>query len=221
MPKKKTIKVEVSNGEGGTILIELSNTDYDFGCEYLINGLNATRAYMKTHPESSYDSARSSSSELLAKPNIVLFINDRMKKKAMQADEVVARLSDIARGNHLPFIKVASDGFIYFDFSQPEAKDYMHLIKKIETKRERRIEGAGADAEEWEGEWVKVELHDAHAALRDLGRWHKLFVDRVENSGFSIEIPWDELTPEQIIRLEQGVDPAVIKKEVDERKSIA
>lgn len=186
---------------------------------YLSNGFNATQAYLSLHPNSSYAAARNSASEILAKPDIQAIKNDRMNKMAMPANEVIARISNIAMASQFPFIKYQSDGFVYFDFSHPEAKDHLYLIKKLKTKRERRIEGSGADAEEWEGEWVEVELHDSHAALRDLGKYHKLFVERVEKSGYVIEIPWDEVTPEQMVRLSNGVDPSVIKKEIDELKS--
>jgi len=30
---------------------------------------------------------------------------------------------------------------------------------------------------------------------------------------------FDDCTPEQILRLRQGVDPSIIQKEIDERKS--
>jgi len=98
----------------------------------------------------------------------------------MGPEEVLARLSDQARANQLPFIRITKDGFCYFDFSNPDAKNYFHLIKKIRTKRQRRLSGGGDEPEEWEDEWVEVELYDAQAALTLLGRHHKLFTDNVD-----------------------------------------
>lgn len=151
--------------------------------EYFRCNMNATKAYRVVYPKVNYDTARANSSELLAKPNIQEHINKRLSEMAMSADEVLMRLSAMARADMLPFIEFASDGFIYFDFSHPDAKEYMFLIKKIKTKRTRRLEGRGDDAETWEDEWVEVELHDSQAALEKIGKYHKLFADRVEISG--------------------------------------
>jgi hypothetical protein len=102
----------------------------------------------------------------------------------MGQTEVLGRLSDMGRANLLPFIRISEEtGAVYFDFSDPEARKYFHLIKKVKTKRTRRISGKGDDAEAWEDEWVEVELHDAQNALVNMGRHHKLFVDQQELSG--------------------------------------
>jgi hypothetical protein len=97
---------------------------------------------------------------------------------AMSADEVLARLTVQARGNLSPFFRVTEDGHIEFDFSGPEAVDHMHLIKKIHTKRKRLLTGDPKHPDEWEHEWVEVELYDAQAALVQLGKFHRLFADQ-------------------------------------------
>lgn len=122
-------------------------------------------------------------SQNLRKLNIRETIETRLAEIHMSSAEVLARLADHARGSHRPFVKIGKDGFIYFDFSNPEAIENLHLIKKIETKRTRRIEGKGDDAEEWEDEWMRVELHDPQRALELLGKYHKLFIERMEHSG--------------------------------------
>lgn len=213
--------VEIEGEDGGTTNLEIAAIDIDFCNRYLANGMNSTQAYLGCHPNSGYDSARSSAPEILAKPSVKAFLKDRMKKSAMGVEEIITRLTNIARADIRPFIKYLPDGFAYFDLSSPEAKDHMYMIKEMEPKRERRIEGSGEDAEEWEGEWVKVKLHDSYAALRDLGKLHKLFVDRTENTQFNVELPWDELTSDQIARLSNGESPAKILKEINERKSAA
>jgi hypothetical protein len=90
-----------------------------------------------------------------------------------------------------PFIQVDDDGFEYFNFSDPEAKRYLFLIKKIKTKRERRVDGKDEDAEAWEGEWVEVELHDAHAAIRDILKVHGKFIERTEHTG-NMTMTWKD-----------------------------
>jgi phage terminase small subunit len=159
---------------------KLTNKQKVFIDEYLIcfNGAQAARnaGYSKkTIYAISYENLR--------KPEIREEIDRRMAEIHMSSAEVLARLSDHARGSHRPFVKVSEDGFIYFDFSHPDAINNLHLIKKIETKRTRRVEGKGEEAETWEDEWVKVELNDPQRALEMLGKYHKLFVDRKEHSG--------------------------------------
>ncbi len=97
--------------------------------------------------------------------------------------QTAARLSDIARGSLRPFVKIEDDGFVHFDFSSPDALEHLHLIKSIQTKRTRRVQGKGEDAEEWEDEYARVELCDITHALELLGKAHKLFVERREHSG--------------------------------------
>lgn len=152
--------------------IELNNDELAAVAAYFECNMNQTRAYMMLHPKTPYDSARSLGSSLFAKVNIKSEIKRRLDEKAMSAEEAIARLGDIARADVYPFIRIDEDGFVYFNFSDPQAMAYLFLIKKIKTKRERRLEGGGQDAEEWEGEWVEVELHDAHAAIRDILKIH-------------------------------------------------
>jgi phage terminase small subunit len=119
--------------------------------------------------------ARSIGSENLTKPDIQALIQERLSQMKISADEVLFRLIDQARGSIRPFIKINSKGFISFDFSTPEALEYMHLIKKIKCKHSRRIVDQGDNAGAWEDESIEVELHDAQVALQLLGRHFGLF----------------------------------------------
>lgn len=155
---------------------KISDSDRAFIAEYMMNGYNATRAYIKVHPKSGYESARSSASALLTIPNIKEEIAKEFDKKVMKREEVLARLSDMGRATHHPFIEIDdNEGTIYFDFSSPEAKSHLHLIKKIKTQRKRRVVGKGEDGETWEHEYTEVELHDAKDALKLIGEHEKLF----------------------------------------------
>jgi phage terminase small subunit len=147
---------------------------------YFRLALNATDAYKDTYPKASYDAARVNGCKLLTDTNIKAEIDRRYSEQVMAPSEVLKRLSDMSRANLLPFIRITNEGFTYFDFSHPDAKNYFHLIKKIKTKRTRRIEGRGDNAEEWEDEWVEVELHDAQAALEKIGKYHHLFREDVD-----------------------------------------
>jgi hypothetical protein len=48
---------------------------------------NGTRAWMETHPKSSYNAARASASEWLTKPNIKAAIQDKLAELHMSADD--------------------------------------------------------------------------------------------------------------------------------------
>lgn len=145
---------------------------------------NATRAAIDAGY--SKKSAAEIGYENLIKPHIKSRIAELIKDKVMDRDEVLARLAAQARATHYPFIHVDDEGFVYFDFSDPEAIKHLHLIKKIKSKRQRLVHGKGEDAETWEGEWVEVELHDSQKALELIGKHHGLFVDR-DNEGNPIQ----------------------------------
>lgn len=147
---------------------------------------NATRAAKAAGY--SEKTARSMGSENLTKPDIKALIEKRLAEFKMEADEVLVLLAAHARASLEPFIKVTKDGFIYFDFSQLSAVEHMHLIKKIKSKRTRRIDGPRDHAKEWEDEIVEIELVDSQAALFVLAKYHQLFNNKlVTTFGLDIE----------------------------------
>jgi len=158
---------------------KLSYKQLRFVEAYLISG-NATDAARRAGYSEKY--LHTNASKLLRNTTIQARIEERLKESIMGANEVLKRLSDMAKSSLLPFIEITEDGFVYFDFSHPDAKNYIHLIKKIRSKRTRQIMGSGNDAEEWENEWVEVELHDAKDALVQLGRYHALFTDNIKGN---------------------------------------
>lgn len=119
--------------------------------------------------------ARFIGSENLTKPNIRAAIDARLVEKRMSADEVLARLSAQASGTLTPFLNVQGED-AYVDLTTDEAKANLHLIKEIETER-RRYGKEDNPVEEFK---VKLKIHDPQAALVQLGRYHKLFTDKVE-----------------------------------------
>ena len=151
--------------------------------EYFSNGMNGTRAWMDTHPDSKYDSASVSFHKWLRNPKIKPVMEKLRDELAMDVVEAVARMGAIARGDIRHFLVRGADGFMYLDVSNPEAQAHMHLVEQIETKRERRIVGYGEEAEEFEGEWVKVKLYSAHEAQRDILKMHGKFVKKMEVTG--------------------------------------
>jgi phage terminase small subunit len=172
-PKQKKTKAK-KKSKGELTLKQQAFVNAYFGC-----GMNATQAYLDLYPESSYNSANANSARMIARDSIAAAISKRLKEKAMGVDELIARYGEMARADTLPFVRVTKEGFVYFNFNDPRAKAHMFLIKEIESKRTRRVEGV----DEWEDEWVKVKLHDAQHAMDQIGKLHKLFIDRYEVEG--------------------------------------
>jgi hypothetical protein len=150
---------------------------------YFANGMNATQAYSSVFKTAKRGSCRASAHKLLTRADIQEEIRNRLAETVMGADEVLNRLSSMARASHESFVVIDADGSLHFDFNQDEAKKNLFLIKKIQTKRTRRINGKGDHKEEWEDETTTVELHDAQTALVQLGKHHHIIVDRTEVTG--------------------------------------
>lgn len=140
-----------------------------FVLEYL-KCWNATRAAIKAgYPKRS---ARAMGYENLTKPYIREEINKHLAGKVMEADEVLARLAEHARGDLSVFIN--ENG--YADLSSEEAREKFYLLKKVKVKQHK--EGRGEDAIVVDE--IEIELHDPQAALVHIGRHFKLFTDNME-----------------------------------------
>jgi phage terminase small subunit len=96
-------------------------------------------------------------------PKIVRYMEKRMKALTMSADEVLYRLTQQAQASVADFIVPISPGMFTFDIDKIIEKG--HLVKKL-----RYTKGVGID----------LEVNDPQAALRMLGKYHKLFTQRVE-----------------------------------------
>lgn len=153
----------------------LNRKQRQFCLEY-VKCFNATEAAKRAGYSDS--TAYSQGSRLLKDVEIKEYIQHEIDQRTPTEDEILARMGDISRASYLPFVNIADDGHIYFDFSNPQARNYLHLIKKIKSKRRRTVEGQ--DGGEWEQEWVEVELHDSMAALTALARIKGMFADKVD-----------------------------------------
>jgi hypothetical protein len=182
-----------------TPCINLKPKERAFVDMYFRCNMNGTDAYSRLHPKAQRDTCRAKASDIVAKDNIQAAINDHLTKQAMGKDEVLSRLSAIARASEFPFIRITDEGFCYFDFSDPEAEQYFFLVKKIKTKRTRKIVGHGEDAEPWEDELIEVELHDAQAALNTLAKYHGMLTDKVDVTSngkeVNINVIYDKKVP--------------------------
>ena len=102
---------------------------------------------------------------LLQHPEIQGQIRERLAAMTLQADEVLARIADQARGDMGDFITIGDDGQARLDLAKAERKGVTHLIKRL------RQQASGG----WD-----IELYDAQSALALLARHLQLFVDKSE-----------------------------------------
>jgi phage terminase small subunit len=96
-------------------------------------------------------------------PTIRSEIQRRLDKRAMAADEVLARLADHARASFADFLaRDSQNHLILLDLDKAERLGKLHLIKKL-TIGEKT---------------THIELHDPQNALIQLARYHQLLSDR-------------------------------------------
>lgn len=145
------------------VMTELTDKQQAFVLHYLVclNGAEAARR--AGYPAAS---ARQIASENLSKPDIRAAIDAALADAAMPANEVLARLTEIARGSMEDLLTVRGRG-VQLDLKGAKERGVLHLVKKY-TKTKR-------------GE--AIELYGADAALIKLGEYHRLWVQRQELSG--------------------------------------
>lgn len=142
---------------------------------YIVNDGNGTQAAEDAGYDGNREVLAAIAYENLRKPHIAAEI-DRKLSQFMSADEVLYRLSEIAR---------ADIGDALDDSGNPDIGKARELRKTKHIKRVRQKsitttdkDGAGSDINETE-----IEMYDKLKALELLGKKHKLWVDRQELTG--------------------------------------
>ena len=126
--------------------------------------------------------ARNQGYRLLQMPETQAAIKERLTDLHMQAEEVLARLTSMARADMLDFIN--EDGA--FDMDKVKASNLGRLIKKYKINRRTIAQRDGPPIVE---DQLEIELHDSQTALVHLGRKWALFTDKVAGS---IEVNYDD-----------------------------
>jgi phage terminase small subunit len=107
--------------------------------------------------------------ENLRKPEVDEVIRQRLDENAMLANEVIALLSDQARGDMSDFVSFyEGDKRPFIDLKKAHESGKFKLIKKLKYAADGGIE---------------FELYDAQAAAVHLGKTHGLFIDKKEITG--------------------------------------
>jgi len=145
--------------------------------EYLANGFNATQAYLDTNQTDKASTAQVEAHRVLSYPKISELIRRRLEEKALAADEVLARLAEIARGDIGDFLEFDDNGVINVSLAKAKRLGLTHLIKKVKSKR--IPEKDKETGEILYTQEVQLELYSSHDALRDLARTLGLFTDNI------------------------------------------
>ncbi len=144
-----------------------------FLSEYLID-FNATKAAQRAGY--SERTAYSIGQELLKKPEIQAEIKRKLDEKAMKSDEILQKLTEIARGDMGDYLDVSSMAF-QIDLAKAKELGKLHLIKRVRQKTTTICKDGGEDVEQNQ---IDIELLDQLKALEMLAKYHGLLVDKHE-----------------------------------------
>lgn len=172
---------------------QLTNKQRVFIEEYLICW-NATEAARRAGYGGDDDTLKSIGCENLAKPYILARVRERLAESAMKADEVLARIAEIARGDMDDFVDADS---LSLDLRKAKRRGKMHLIKKFKITTTTK-DDAQTDT-------IEFELYDKQTALQTLAKHHGLLVDRLKVEDWRHEFE------------RAGVDPAEAEKLAEQR----
>lgn len=111
-------------------------------------------------------------SRLLKDAEVKSAIDQRLAELKADADEVLTRLTAHARGSMEDLMDPENN----LSLAAARTNGALRLVKKLKEHSWTDKDGELHHTRE-------VELHDAQAALVQLGRHHKLFVDRTEYTG--------------------------------------
>jgi phage terminase small subunit len=156
--------------------IPLTDRQKVFVEEYAINGFNALAAAKAA----GYKWAHKFAYRLVRDPKVRAAIEARFKDRIMTADEVLARLTEQARGDYGNYID--SEGEV--DIEALKADGKAHLIKSISDSKYGK----------------RIEFYDSQKAISLMAKYHRLFADRVENIHFDMS----RLSDRQLERLSGG-----------------
>lgn len=145
--------------------------------EFLSNGFNGTKAALAIYATDDYSTAANIASENLKKPKLSELKRRWLEAKAMKADEALARLGSIARGDLGDFLEIQEDGTIKMTLQKAKQHGLTHLIKKVRNKRIPEKDHETGDILYTHD--VQVELYSSHDALRDICRTLGLFTDNI------------------------------------------
>lgn len=131
--------------------------------EHYLATRNGTRAAELAGYAGNQNTLKQVAAENLAKPYIRAEIDRRLRPFILSANQVLAGLSSIAEND----IAEAFEADGSFNLEKAKERGVTRLIKSLNFDKDT-------------GKMTKVELYSAHDGLRDLGKYHKLFTEKLE-----------------------------------------
>lgn len=179
-PYRKT-KVRAKLEKKKNLLPDLSLKEKLFTEEYLRNNGNASAAARAAGYVQVPSALRTTACRLLAKANVQAHIQARIAEAEVSTEEIIGTLASHMRGDLTAVLE--RDGSI--DIAAVRERGLGHLIKKLKLKH---VGGAGK-----KGKLVVegIEVHDSHAAAKELARIKGMGVTNLNFSG-SVEIKEQE-----------------------------
>ncbi len=139
----------------------------------LVDALKAA-GYIMTSPMVDESRAR----RILIRPEVAKEISDRLEASIMTRAEVLARLTEQGRNAYSRYIGV--DGTV--DLRKMIEDNMIHLVKGVRPTKFGRV----------------IEFMDGQKALEMVGRYHKLFTDRIDQtSEVTLRVEYAEELPEE------------------------
>lgn len=154
----------------------LTSKQLEFINQYFLCNMNGTEAVIQAgYKVKNRQTAASIASENLRKSHIREAIDLRLQENTLSANQVLQILSQQALGD----IR-----YVVNKYGEP---DFKLAIKNNATQTIKRWKRRKVITEQTTVEEYDIELHDPQAAAVQLGRYYKLFTDRVEVTDWQTE----------------------------------
>lgn len=157
-------------------MARLTDKQRAFIDQYFLCGMNATQATIEAgYQVKNRQTAAAIGSENLRKPHVRAEIDKRLEENTLRANQVLHILSQQALGD----IR-----YVLNESGQPDIKQAIqnNATNTIKRWRRRKVVNDSGTIEE-----IDIELHDPQAAAVHLGRYYRLFTDRVEIADWQSE----------------------------------
>ena len=155
-----------------------------------VETLNATKAAIAAGY--SKDTAAVIGFENLRKPNIRAAIDEVLDAHTMGKKELLARLSDHAKGTMDDFLSIEGDeeaAIIYTNLGKAKGLGQIHLIKELEEKSHELPDGCKVRT-------IKVKLYDAQSAIKTLAKAYGMLDKKMDDDDETEEMTDDDIAAE-------------------------
>lgn len=147
----------------------LTNLQKEFINQYFLCNMNGTEAVIQAgYKVKNRQTAAAIASENLRKSRVRGEIDKRLDENTLRANQVLQILTQQALGD----VRHVLNKYGEPDFKLALANNATHTIKRW---KKRKVITEETTVEEYD-----IELHDPQSAAVTLGKYHKLFTDRVE-----------------------------------------